>query len=88
MEIIFYKSFHRDIKKIKDQALKSEIQKAVMNVTTCANVNQITNCKKMKAAENAYRIKTKNYRIGFYLNANTVEFAAFDHRKDIYKKFP
>ncbi|MCK5781803.1 MAG: plasmid stabilization protein [Flavobacteriales bacterium] len=88
MEYEFYKAFLRDIKKIKDKNLKKYIADTVIDVSKAETINDISNCKKMKGHKTAYRIKTGNYRIGFYLSKNVVEFASFEHRKDIYKKFP
>ncbi len=42
----------------------------------------------MKGYDDAYRIKAGKYRIGIVLNNKIIEFRTFDHRKDIYKKFP
>ena len=42
----------------------------------------------MEGFKNAYRIKIGDYRIGVFIEEDTIEFVRFVHRKDIYKKFP
>jgi mRNA interferase RelE/StbE len=44
--------------------------------------------KKMKGHSIAYRIKSGNYRMGFYKELDQVELARFLKREDIYKVFP
>ena len=43
---------------------------------------------KMKGHKTAYRFRINDYRIGFFLEDNTIYFSAFDHRKNLYKRFP
>jgi mRNA interferase RelE/StbE len=50
--------------------------------------SDIPNIKKLRGHSSAYRIKLGDYRIGLFIEENTVIFAAFEHRKDIYNKFP
>jgi mRNA interferase RelE/StbE len=42
----------------------------------------------MKGHSIAYRIKSGNYRMGFYKELDQVELARFLKREDIYKVFP
>ena len=44
--------------------------------------------KKLKGFRNYYRIKIKNFRIGFKKINGEVVFMRVLHRKDIYKNFP
>lgn len=43
---------------------------------------------KLEGYKIAYRIKLGDYRIGVFIEDETIEFVRFVHRKDIYKKFP
>ncbi len=52
------------------------------------SLQEIKNLKKLSGFNNYFRIRVGEYRIGIYLNKDTIEFAAIDHRKDIYKHFP
>ena len=88
MEVQFFKGFERQIDKIKEKKLLNHIKKAVKSVQEAKTLHDIANLKKMKASKTAYRIKVGNFRIGFYFIDSIVSFAAFGHRKDIYKHFP
>ena len=88
MEFKFKKSFERDFKKVKDKNLAKAILECVHKVSEAQTINHISNLKKISGHKSAYRIRTGNYRIGIFVENNVAIFAAFDHRKDIYKKFP
>ncbi|MGH8000971.1 MAG: type II toxin-antitoxin system RelE family toxin [Brasilonema sp.] len=49
---------------------------------------EITNLKKLKGYDNAYRIRIGDYRIGIIFDDETVMFQRVLHRKDIYRYFP
>jgi mRNA-degrading endonuclease RelE of RelBE toxin-antitoxin system len=89
MKTVNKKSFSRDLKKITDTALKTEIRQiveAVKNVTTLQGIPEL---KKIKGSKTSYRIKVGgNYRIGVDIVGDTVTFRACKPRKDIYKLFP
>ena len=59
----------------------------IQQVETADSIGKIRNLKKLKGHGIAYRIKIGNYRIGVFIEDDTVEFARIIHRKDIYKKF-
>jgi mRNA interferase RelE/StbE len=50
--------------------------------------SEIKNYKKLKGSFNTFRIKLGQYRIGIFIDNDTVEFVIILHRKDIYKYFP
>ena len=82
------KSFNKDIEKIKDRKLAVRINNIIDTLQKADTIESLPNTKKLKGAANAYRIKTGDYRLCFFLKENTVELTAFAHRKDIYKYFP
>ena len=88
METIFLKRFLKDISKIEDSQLKNEIIEIIEAVQNADNQFDIPNIKKMKGYKSAFRIRVGYYRIGIFIEKDTVEFAMFLHRKDIYKFFP
>ncbi len=51
-------------------------------------MSDIKGLKKLKGFKDAYRIRIGDYRLGIFINKDTVQFARFAHRKDIYKLFP
>lgn len=88
MNIVFLKGFEKEISKIHDKKLALSIKLIITTVTLAHDLTSIPNIKKLKDHKNAYRIRMGNHRIGFYFLNGVVTFAAFDHRKDIYTKFP
>ena len=57
-------------------------------VKDAETLRDIPNLKKLKGHKSAYRIRIGDFRIGLYINGDTAIFADFDHRKDIYKRYP
>lgn len=82
----FDNSFIRDAKKLP--GISSEISKVLAQVKSADTLEEIPKLKKLTGHKTAYRIRIGEYRIGFYLENNTLVFSRVLHRKDIYKKFP
>jgi len=88
MLVVAKKSFNKDIGKIKDKKLALKIKEIIDSMQNAKTLASVLNTRKLKGSKNAYRIKIGDYRLGFFLNVNTIELTAFAHRKDIYKLFP
>ncbi len=88
MKVDFLKKFYKDLDKITSDKLKNDLKKLIMDVEASNQISEIKNLKKLEGFKNAYRIKTGDYRIGVFIEEDTIEFVRFVHRKDIYKKFP
>jgi mRNA interferase RelE/StbE len=82
------KSFNKDIAKISDKKLALKIEGVINSLQRANTIDLLPDIKKLKGSINAYRIKIGDYRLGFYLNENTVVLTIFAHRKDINKYFP
>jgi mRNA-degrading endonuclease RelE of RelBE toxin-antitoxin system len=48
----------------------------------------IQDLKKIKGAKNAYRIRVRDYRIGFFFEEDKMTFSRVLHRKEMYRFFP
>ena len=88
MKVRFSRKFDKSIDALKNKKLKDEISVVVKSVINAETLQDIPNLKKLKGHKIAYRIRTGSYRIGVFIEEDTVEFAAFAHRKDIYTYFP
>lgn len=88
MKVEVNNSFIKQFDKSKQLQLKVAIKTAIESVISAKQLVDIPNIKKLKGARTAYRIRVGDYRIGIVYEQNTVYFMAFDHRRDIYKKFP
>jgi mRNA interferase RelE/StbE len=88
MRVEFLKDFEKQLKKEKSAVVKNNIYKVVQKVIAAQTLSTISNCKKLEGHKTAFRIKSGDLRIGFFFENETILFAAFDFRKDIYKWFP
>lgn len=90
MIIAFKSSFLKAIKKLKDVSLQEAIFEVINHVEQVENLTDIKNIKKLKGYSIYYRIRVGNYRIGLKWEETEglLYFVTFEHRKDIYNKFP
>jgi mRNA interferase RelE/StbE len=88
MNTIFKKTFLKDLKQAKNKKLQNAIAKCIDEIESVENLLEIKHLKKLKGYEYYYRIRIGDYRIGLKIEDETVYFVVFDHRKDIYTKFP
>ena len=51
-------------------------------------IEDVPGVKKLSGFNDAFRIRSGNYRIGVFVDGKVVQFARVAHRKDIYKLFP
>ena len=88
MKQVFYTSFQRDLKKIRDKSIAQAVKDFIELTSLCNSTSEIPHLVKMKGHKTAYRFRVNNYRIGLFIENNTLYFSACDHRKNIYKRFP
>ncbi|MFB8791450.1 MAG: type II toxin-antitoxin system RelE/ParE family toxin [Potamolinea sp.] len=89
MNTEYLPSFLKDIKALKSTPVFESIKALVFEeVPNISSFEEISNLKKMKGADNAYRIRVGDYRIGLFFDGDTVKFARVLNRKDIYRYFP
>ena len=88
MNYEFSKSFSRQFRHIKSKELALSVIAVIEFVSKAKTTGDISNISKMRGHKTAYRIRVGNYRIGIFIESNTVYFASVAHRKDIYKGFP
>lgn len=88
MKVEFLAKFSKDLDRLTLQEVKDDVLTTIENVEQARKIADIQNLKKLKGSKIAYRIRIGDYRIGLFIEHNTVEFARVVHRKDIYKLFP
>ena len=88
MTTTFRKSFARDLKKIKNQDVRDRVRQVIANVEAATELQAIDDLKKLSGAEGFFRIRIGDYRIGLYLEGETVEFVRCLNRRDLYRYFP
>lgn len=84
----FHKQFEKEIRKINDKNLARLIEEVILAVKAAPILSEVRNLKKLSGHKNAYRIRIGDFRIGIYVNENTVEFSRFLHRREVYRYFP
>lgn len=90
MKTEFKNSFLKDIRAIKDKDLLSRLKQFIVAVETVNKSIDIPNLNKIKGQKNNfyYRSRIGDYRVGLIIKQNTVIFARFLNRKEIYRYFP
>lgn len=88
MKVEFLKKFSKDLDVIGSKSVKSNLLKVIELMESVDALDKIPNTKKLKGHKSAYRIRVGDYRLGFFLENETISIARFVHRKDIYKIFP
>ena len=82
-------TFIKDLKGLKSTSSYSTIKNLVLtDILAIQNLSEISNLKKLKGDYNAYRIRVGDYRIGFFLEEDTITFARVLHRREFYRYFP
>jgi mRNA interferase RelE/StbE len=88
MKATFRKSFGRDVKKIKDQAILDRVREAIEHVEAAAGLRAVAALKKLSGTDDCYRIRVGEYRIGVVIEGDAVEFVRCLPRRDLYRYFP
>ena len=88
MQVEFLSKFNRDLDRIHHQSVRKAIIKVIDEVKIARTLNEVSNIKKLKGFRSAFRIRLGEYRIGVFIEGQTVEFARILHRKEIYRYFP
>ena len=89
MKTNYLPTFIKDIKNLKSTSSYSAIKNLVFtDILAVQNLKEISNLKKLKGDDNAYRIRVGDYRIGFFLEDDTITFARVLHRREFYRYFP
>ncbi|MUH01527.1 type II toxin-antitoxin system RelE/ParE family toxin [Scytonema sp. UIC 10036] len=79
----------KDLKALKSTPYFESIKALVFEeIPEILTFEEITNLKKLKNYENAYRIRIGDYRIGIIFDGGTITFQRVLHRKEIYRYFP
>ena len=50
--------------------------------------SELSNIDKLKGHDSAYKIRIGDYRVGLFIENDTIIFSRLLHRRETYKKFP
>jgi mRNA interferase RelE/StbE len=89
MNTEYLPTFLKDLKALRgNPAYQAIYQLAFEEIPNVDNLNEIPNLIKLKGYSNAYRIRVGNYRVGFFIDNETIQFSRALHRREIYRYFP
>jgi mRNA interferase RelE/StbE len=88
MQILYEKSFYKDIAKFTDKSINYKLLKLIESLKSINNVSEINSLRKMSGYANYYRIRIGDYRLGIKFDNNKITLIRFLHRREIYKYFP
>lgn len=75
MNVIFLENFSKDLDKLKDKKVRQAIKNAILKIENASSLEKVTGLKRLKGEKGAYRLRVGNYRIGLYIQGNTVELS-------------
>jgi len=88
VKVEFRRTFEKDLKKINDRSLLVKIKSTVNSVEDTASLDDVANLKKLKGNEGYFRIRIGDYRLGLFLEGETILFVRVIHRREFYRYFP
>jgi mRNA interferase RelE/StbE len=83
MRVEFLEKFSRDLDKVTQRSIRESVEKIILKVESAKSLTEISHIKKLSGHKSAFRIRLGDYRIGIFVEGNTVQFARIVHRKDI-----
>ena len=88
MKVAFRRSFERDLRKIRDPALRKRVQEAIERVEAATALRDIPNLERLSGASGFGRIRIGDFRLGVAFDGDEIDFVRFLHRREIYRFFP
>lgn len=69
MQIEFLAKFSKDIDRISQKSVKTNLFKLIQLIEQSEDLNNITNLKKLVGHKSAYRVRIGDYRVEFFMKA-------------------
>lgn len=89
MNCEYMPSFIKDLKALKSTPVFEYVKSLVFDeIPSYSSLDEISNLKKLKDSDSAYRLRVGDYRIGLTVVGDTITFVRVLHRKEIYRYFP
>lgn len=88
MNVEFERKFLKDLDKFKRPKEKEAILNLIEDLKKADGLDSISGVKKLVGFEDAYRIRFRNLRVGFFLENEIIVLARIAHRKEFYRLFP
>jgi mRNA interferase RelE/StbE len=88
LKVRFKESFVRDLRALKEKALRGRIRTLIEDVERASSLGEVANLKKLRSGGAYYRIRIGDYRVGVALEEDVAVFVRMLHRREIYRYFP
>jgi len=88
MKVEFRKTFEKDLRKLREKTLLNKIRDTIEAVESAQTLDEMINVKKLKGEDGYFRIRIGDYRIGLFLQEDTILFVRMMHRREFYRYFP
>jgi mRNA interferase RelE/StbE len=88
VQTAFTHKFKKQVDSCKDLRIRKKLLSVIEEADAAESLSTIKNVKKMKGVSSSFQIRIGDYRVGIVLDKETIIFASFDHRNNIYKYFP
>ena len=88
MNIRYRKKFLKELARLPS-SIRTTIESFVFTQLPILNsISESKNIEKLKGYDQYYKVRFGNYRVGLFLDDDTLFVERVLHRKDIYKYFP
>ncbi len=89
MEVVFTKTFLKDLSKIQPLKRRKQIEILVFEkIPLIKSIEEIGIAEKLTGYDEFYKIRVGEYRIGISKSESGIQFIRVLNRKEIYKYFP
>ncbi len=89
MQIVFTKTFLKDLAKVSPAKRRVQIEKFVFEaLPDFLSLEETGTAEKMTGYNDFYKIRFGDYRVGILKSGNTIELKRVLNRKEIYRYFP
>lgn len=93
MKVNFRKSFEKDLRQLQNLTLLQRAKTVIESVERAESLDAlidqgITDFKKLKGNDGYFRVRIGDYRIGLFMEGNTLWFVRILHRREFYRYFP
>lgn len=87
MKLLFEVQFSKDLDKASDKGVLKKVARVIENLEKEKSLTKITNLKKMKGADDAYRVRIGDYRLCFFYSNGTAILTRFYIEKTLTNTF-
>ena len=88
MKVEFATEFAKDIRCVTNAKLRARIEAAILSLERASRLQGFPQLEKLKGSSRAFRIRFGDYRLGLFVDGETVVLSRFLHRREIYRYFP